>query len=256
MQQTCRGLARSFEHETYRALSVSANRKGIITDGIDTVSKLTGYKSGDVRDAIDTLLDADLIERKAPGVYEIFSPCKCQLKDIFTDPPIVEHAFDERRGSMMPGGHLATEPYQPIGSAVSDSNSNSQGLSRSLPKNGLGRNSSVSAQISGLVFYFKTQCDQAAISPRGWNAAALRANLNRWNKEGLSVEVLRKMVDLFVDGDTRFGPRSVAWKLFAYQRESLQERAGLRLPAVPDDVDTAVALMRRGRDRMQALAAR
>lgn len=130
------------------------------------------------------------------------------------------------------------------------------GLSRSLSGNGRVRNTSVSAQLSGMVFYFRQQCDDNAISSRGFNAAALRANLNRWNREGIQVELIREMINLFVKGsDRQFTPRTVAWKLFVYQRDELEARARTRLPALPEELDASLALMRKGRERFRALAA-
>ena len=245
---TCLDLARSVEHEVYRALTLSATRKGVVADGLAAVVRRTGLKAGEARSALGTLLDMGAVESLGDGNYQVYDRCRC----IFNVPASIERTFDAAGASNVSGGHVASDTQVALGSAVSPSNS-SWGLSRSLPAN---KGQTIPQQIVGLSCYFKKQCDEQGISARDFSHPALRANLNRWHREGTPIQVMRTMVDLFVQlPEWRFTQRTVAWKLFVHLRPELESRARARLPQQPEVISAAVDRARRTRARQKVVLA-
>ena len=246
---TCADLARSIEHEVYRALTLSATRKGIVADGITTVVRLTGHTAGEVRSALGTLIDMGSVEPLGEGNYQVFDRCRCASDEVFSVPVSIERMFDAAGASNVSEGHVASDAKTPwVG--VRSSRGNSWGLSRSLPEN---RQQTISQQLVGLSSYFRQSCADQGISLRDFSYPALRANLTRWHREGTPVEVMRTMVDLFVKlPEDRFTRRTVAWKLFVHLRPELEAKARALLPAQPEVISATVDRMRRTLARQQA----
>lgn len=236
MPQTCRDLSRSLEHETLCVLSNRANRKGVVLDALTVLSQVLGEPEWKIREACETLLDGGYIERLHAGVYYVDSPCECDPNVIFSfynSSNICSPGgkADSVRPEGVPSG-AATEGSQPLTRAPSSIRI--LRLSRSLPKN----------PLNGLIFSFRARCDAAGISPRQWNPSAFRFHLARWSKEGISVETIDEMIDVFITvyGD-QMKSRSVAWKLFVYEKGFLLEKVG-QAPAQQDEEDEALAEMR------------
>ena len=247
MPLTCRDLSRSFEHETFCALANRANRRGVVSDAADAVSRLLGQPLWLIREAIDTLLDAGYLERLGPGIYRLETSCSCSPENVFSVSPVKIEESNTcspkgKAGSMRQHGastSAATEGSQQTLPFIS------RRLSRSLPKNQPAQNS-----FHGLVYYFKQRCDEEGFSPRQWNPSALRLHFSRWEREGIGVDIARQMIDAFVVAYAQWAerPRTVAWKLFVYEKEALLGKVA----TAPPKQDAALERMRRAHARRQA----
>lgn len=225
--QSCLDLSRSVEHQVFRTLSNCATRRGIISNGVDEICKITGLPNREAAEAVETLVDGELVEALGEGAYRVFQLCKCPPENLFESRPKTGGAGR----SMLVPREPTTAPDRSVDSHPLPPQRHLLRLSRSLPKNENAqdwREKSPSGQLSYLVGHFKGLCRDFGISPRGFNGPALYSHLKRWQNDGVDTLVIHEMMRCFAGGThpRDFERRgTVAWQLFVSRRAALEQKA-------------------------------
>ena len=229
----CAELGSSQEHWVYRLLCQKANRRGIAQITVAEIATTLHNATMRVMNDLKTLTDMELIQAKDVGVWQVAERCPHQQ---------VQKGRGTKRGTIVPDlTPLPGREYSPRGTSLGRSHTlNSSGNEIAIgnreqkspvSKMGayLGHTPKQPPKLTTVYlakYYFPAQCRRKMPGKLGLQRdTAFIHQLNLIKRQGYDGEIIKSMIDIFMENPERVKPGGSAWKSFVARSDQLLHEA-------------------------------